>query len=190
MAEGNVTKRAFAQALIRLCQDKPYEKVTVQDICRQTGLKRQTFYYHFKDKQALLRWFYQADSLCYIKASDMTLDNWEEAAFQMLKAMLSQGAFYHETVSAVPDVLMREFSGLAHQLFVRLFEEVDQEKVLSTEDKDFYARFLSYGCNGILIDWIQGSFSETPLEIAAQLFRFAKDIEFFSNRLYQQEEEK
>ncbi len=85
-------------------------------------------------------------------------------------------------------MLSKEFIGLAKSLFIRLFEDVDQEGVLSNTDKDFYARFLAYGCGGILTDWLLADAKEQPIAIAAQLFRFAKDIEFFAYRLYEQDQ--
>ena len=51
MAEGKATKEAFVQALVTACQEKNYDKITVQDISQKANLNRQTFYYHFKDKE-------------------------------------------------------------------------------------------------------------------------------------------
>ena len=50
MAEGKATKETFVQALVALCQEKTYDKITVQDISQLASLNRQTFYYHFEDK--------------------------------------------------------------------------------------------------------------------------------------------
>ncbi|MFQ7236803.1 MAG: TetR/AcrR family transcriptional regulator, partial [Enterococcus hulanensis] len=58
MAEGKATKETFVQALVALCQEKSYDKITVQDISQQVSLNRQTFYYHFKDKNDLLHYAY------------------------------------------------------------------------------------------------------------------------------------
>lgn len=44
------TDRAIIQALIRLLKQKPFERITVQDILDETPVTRATFYAHFKDK--------------------------------------------------------------------------------------------------------------------------------------------
>jgi AcrR family transcriptional regulator len=50
MAEGKATKEAFVQALVTACQEKNYDKITVQDISQKANLNRQTFYYHLKTR--------------------------------------------------------------------------------------------------------------------------------------------
>lgn len=189
MSESQITKKAIAKALIDLCDRKLFSKISVQDITKEVGLNRQTFYYHFTDKYDLLRWVYMQDSLVYLDSTDLSLDNWEEQALKMLKAMKEKSDFYYNTVSSDSDILMSAFSEITIKLFSNLFDQMDEEKQLLPEDKAFYARFFSYGCSGVLNNWIIENYKETPLEIATQLFRLAKDTEFFSHRLYLQENE-
>lgn len=115
------------------------------------------------------------------------MTNWEESVLKMLKKMQLCHQFYLNTVKAKPEVLTKEFNELAQRLFVRLFDEVDREGELSPTDKEFYARFLAHGCGGILTDWLLAGANQPPITIAAQLFRFAKDIEFFAYRLYEKD---
>lgn len=189
MSESLITKRAIAAAFIALCEEKPFGKISVQDITKQVGLNRQTFYYHFSDKYDLLGWIYQEDALHFLDIPEVDLTNWEEQALKMLKAMKAQKSFYANTVQANSEILMKSFSAITNQLFQRLFEQIDEEKLLLPEDKAFYARFFSYGCSGVLIQWIEDGFVESPIEIAGQIFRLAKDTEFFSYKLYQKENE-
>lgn len=44
------TDKAITNALIHLLKDKPFEKITVQDILEETPVTRATFYAHFQDK--------------------------------------------------------------------------------------------------------------------------------------------
>lgn len=44
------TDKAIKQALISLLKEKPFEKITVQDILVETPVTRATFYAHFHDK--------------------------------------------------------------------------------------------------------------------------------------------
>lgn len=189
MGETNRTKQAMGQALMELCQTESFNKLTVQKITQQVGVNRQTFYYHFTDKEELLRWVYLQGSLLYLTSAQLNLTNWEEQALLMLKHVQQHGAFYTNTVEANQDIFTQEFTRITRQLFTDLFNEIDEEMVLSTTDKDFYARFFAYGCSGVLLNWITEGYQESPLEIATQLFRLAKDVEFFAHRLYEKEEE-
>ena len=50
MADSNITKNALAASLKNLMREKPFEKISVSDICEACGMNRKSFYYHFKDK--------------------------------------------------------------------------------------------------------------------------------------------
>lgn len=48
------TKKLLTNALIGMLEEKPFDKVTVNDICETAMVHRATFYNHFKDKIDLL----------------------------------------------------------------------------------------------------------------------------------------
>ncbi len=48
------TKKLLSKALLELCLEKPYDKITVQDILDRGNFGRSTFYSHFQDKDDLL----------------------------------------------------------------------------------------------------------------------------------------
>lgn len=189
MAEGKKTKAAIAAAYIQLCEEKEWAKISVQDIAASTGINRQTFYYHFPDKKALLHWVYLNDALRYLSSDEVSFDNWEEQVLKMLKTMQEKSVFYRNTLMGDRDVMMNAFFHIVQGIFSQLFLQVDEEKVLSEQDIQFYSRFFSFGCSGILEAWIRGDFQETPLEISMQLLRLAQDIEVYSYRIYQRKEE-
>jgi len=189
MMDGKQTKAVIGQTLITLCETKEVNKISVQEIAEKAQVNRQTFYYQFPDKKALIQWIYRQDALIFLTTEDVSLDNWEEAALRMLKAMKQAPAFYRKSLAYDREILMNGFLQITEPLFQRLFLEVDQEQQLTKQDILFYSRFFSYGCGGILENWIHNDFPETPLEIATQLFRLAKDVEFFGHQIYEKEEQ-
>ena len=48
------TKRIIVQTLWLLLREKPFEKITIKDICERGLINRSTFYLHFEDKDQLL----------------------------------------------------------------------------------------------------------------------------------------
>lgn len=48
------TDKAITQALISLLKEKPFEKITVQDILDETPVTRSTFYKHYHDKYEIV----------------------------------------------------------------------------------------------------------------------------------------
>lgn len=59
-------KRLIADTICELSLEKPLSKVTVGDIAERSGIGRQTFYNHFRDKNDLIRWVFI-----------QTLDRWD-----------------------------------------------------------------------------------------------------------------
>ena len=48
------TDRDITDALFRVMEEKPFEKITIQDILEEARINRSTFYQHFPDKYAIL----------------------------------------------------------------------------------------------------------------------------------------
>lgn len=51
-------KALLADALLDLCEQKPLSKISASDIQAQSGVSRQAFYNHFRDKQDLIQYIY------------------------------------------------------------------------------------------------------------------------------------
>lgn len=58
MSDSNITKNALAASMKKLMQEKPFEKISVSDICGDCGINRKSFYYHFRDKYDLVNWIF------------------------------------------------------------------------------------------------------------------------------------
>jgi len=51
------TKQWVLQALVDLLKHKRYEEITAQDLANRSGIARQTYYRHFRDKREILEYF-------------------------------------------------------------------------------------------------------------------------------------
>ncbi|MGN0072999.1 MAG: TetR family transcriptional regulator [Coriobacteriales bacterium] len=60
-------KLRFATAFVSLVASQPPDKVTIGQIVEQAGKNRKTFYYHFEDKSALVRWLFRYDIACELE---------------------------------------------------------------------------------------------------------------------------
>ena len=47
------TEKLIFDAFVKLLSDKPYEKITIQDIADEAMINRATFYSHYADKDTL-----------------------------------------------------------------------------------------------------------------------------------------
>lgn len=85
------TKTKLADSLKKLMTQKPFSKITISEIIRDSEVNRKTFYYHFKDMSGLLRWMFEQSAVNivkqyrlpqeYKKALSFILDYIEENAY-------------------------------------------------------------------------------------------------------------
>ena len=76
MADSNITRRALSAAPKELMQEKPFEKISVADICQKCEMNRQSFYYHFKDKYDLVNWIFDNEFITVAQKSQFS-DQWD-----------------------------------------------------------------------------------------------------------------
>lgn len=76
MADSNITKKALASALKILMQQKPFDKISVGDICEQCDMNRKSFYYHFRDKYDLVNWIFDTEFIT-ASAKNQCIEPWE-----------------------------------------------------------------------------------------------------------------
>lgn len=177
------TKYILANALLEICREKRFKKVSVSMITTHCALNRQTFYYHFTDKYELLAFTYATHALAELDDST-TLENWEQHTASMLAMMKKERAFYRNTTCDEMAVLGETFSTITTRLLMEMFERLDTNKQIAPDNRAFYARFFSYGCSGVLIEWIYSDFQASPLVIAESLHRLAKDVELIAYHRY------
>lgn len=72
------TKRLIASSLKKIMSKKPFSKIIVTEIIKDCGVNRKTFYYHFADIYALLKWMFEEEAVEVVKNFDI-YTNPEEA---------------------------------------------------------------------------------------------------------------
>ena len=77
------TKKALAGALKDAMKKKPFRKITVGELSSACGVNRKTFYYHFEDIRALLKWVLEEESIEVVKSFDLLVDYEEAITFVM-----------------------------------------------------------------------------------------------------------
>ncbi len=171
MAESTITKRAIADSLKELTKTKTFDKISVKDISEKCGINRQTFYYHFEDKFALLKWIYETDLLDkYLQ--DVNFDNWNIKLELILTDMAADKQFYTNTINHTENYIQEYLLVQAQKIFEQAIAVIDEsandEARISVSDaqRNFIARFFAYGSCGIIIEWVSHGMEETPSYIS------------------------
>lgn len=160
MADSNITKRALSAALKELMQEKPFEKISVADICEKCEMNRQSFYYHFRDKYDLVNWIFDTEFIAVAKKSTYE-DQWDFLA--SLCSYFYRNRDFYRKVLAIREQNsfsdhFREF--LQPVLYRRIGEIIGNEQV-----QEFHINFYSDALICTLERWLLNKNSMEPKEL-------------------------
>lgn len=172
MAEGTLTKKAIAQSLKTICKEKTFDKITVSDLTSNCGINRQTFYYHFQDKYELLSWIYYNDAFLPIM-EDLNFGNWDQKLADLFVHMKEEQFFYVNTIKYSDTYFQEYLITLTKQIFIGAIDDLDEEHLLSDEERELFAHFYAYGIYGTVARWVTEGMKTPPRQLANYLKRLA-----------------
>lgn len=151
------TKKALAEALKQAMKKKPFQKITVSELIAECHVNRKTFYYHFEDIYALLKWMFEQEAIEVVKHFDLLVDNEEATAFVMNYVEENSYILNCACDSIGRDELKRFFCSDFTDIVLSIIEQAEQlvGKKLDGGYREFLCSFYVEAIAGILIDWIK-----------------------------------
>ena len=138
------TRRAIRSGLVKACEAKPYEHVSVADICRVSMVSRTTFYDHYTGKDALL-----AEVVSFL-LEDIT------PALEGL--WFGEGGDSRAVARYLADIYARNGRALTTLLAIRVGGEGDlHERLRQT-------------CRSVFADWARGRIDDDVLPLASEVY--------------------
>ena len=163
------TKKAISYSLKELLLNKPLSKITIQDICENCSINRQTFYYHFADIRDLIEWITIEDAEAVLKDKD-TYNTWQEGFLSIFNLIKKDKVFIENIYHSISlDVLETYFYKLVYPIIYKVVNEKSEEKDVNEEDKNFITRFYMYSFVSIVLDWIKKGMKEKPEDIVKKV---------------------
>lgn len=146
----------------KMMRRKPFEKISVSDICNDCGINRKSFYYHFRDKYDLVNWIFFVGFLGEMDLSSYQ-DGWDWMQ-DICQYFYREKEFYRaalriEGQNSFRDYLIETVEPILH-FFV-------QDMLPGNEDDDFYMTFLCDAFLNALVRWLSGGYAR---EMDAQQF--------------------
>lgn len=142
-------------------QTKKLSKITVSELIAECNINRKTFYYHFQDIYALLKWVLEEEAIEVVRQFDMVVNT--EEAFRFIMNYVEENK--HIINCAYDSMGYEELKRFFYSDMIGIIYETIQngeEKLgVSIEEsfKDFLARFYTEAAAGIMIDWIRNRVS-------------------------------
>ena len=166
-----MTKRALEASLKKLLNQKPLNKITINDIAEDCGISRMTFYYHFKDIYDLVEWVCVEDAAQALEGKK-TYDTWQEGFLNIFQAVLANKPFVMNVYRSVSRERIEQYlNPLIHRLILGVVEEKSVGMNLNEGDKQYIASFYEYAFIGIMLEWIGGNMKEEPAVIVERVSR-------------------
>lgn len=159
MRKRNVTteflKECMADALLQLLREKPLEEITITEITELANVGRVTFYRHFAKKEELI--IFKLTTLC-----DQFFQNFPETKKTNHHYFAQQLFSFIYSIREMLTILYR--ADLMEIILFPLYKAARQEN-MNNHTKLFHNSFLIFGIMGIIVEWIQDGFLETPEEL-------------------------
>ena len=165
------TKRTLAASLKSFTEKKPLSKITVSDIIADCGVNRKTFYYHFEDIYALLKWMLEEEAVNVVKQFDLLVDYREAVLFVMNYVRKNKHLLSCAYDSMGRDEMKRFFYADFIGITRKVVNDAEQRLGVHTEEqfKEFLAHFYTEAAAGLLIDEFTDKEGHDP-KIAADYF--------------------
>ncbi len=148
------TKTALAASLKRHMAKKPFRKITVSEIITDCNVNRKTFYYHFSDIYALLKWMLEHEVFKVVENHVPTADYEEIISFGMDYVDANAGIL----TSAYDSIGREEMKKIFCQDFLEivrgLINHIEADEGLSVSDdfKDFLTQLFTESMASIIVD--------------------------------------
>lgn len=135
------TKSVFANALLELSNKKPLSEITVLDINTYCDTSRNTFYYHFKDKQELIFWIYSNFHDSRINLSG----NQEHNTTELIKYMQRYSSFFKQAFAVCgQNCFKTEFIKSMYKDYLFIINNNYKMTYLDSKAKEFIANFYAH----------------------------------------------
>lgn len=162
------TKAVLADALKELMQTTPLEKISVTDIVSKAEMNRQTFYYHFRDKYALVIWIFCTEAEECFPAIYVT-DRWDAGLKQILSHMQGNRVFYQNALSIRgKNSLCAYLFGFAHSLTMNVIKQKIGDRMPDIQQFEYIADFYGSAFVGNIVRWAESGMNSDPVQFIDQ----------------------
>lgn len=183
MSDSQITKKALAQALKDLMEEKPFSKISVGNICALCNMNRKSFYYHFKDKYDLLHWIFDTEFIEALRSEHTTSDGWEILE-RICEYFYENRSFYINAFEMEGQDSFQDYLGEIIGMFIeRYFPTMVEEG----KNSEFFRKIFTDLFLQSIESWLRDEQDWPPHEFVSSFRGF---LNYSANRLIEFEEKK
>ncbi|MBO5248346.1 MAG: TetR family transcriptional regulator C-terminal domain-containing protein [Clostridia bacterium] len=169
----------FDKALLSLLKKKPFEYITVCEICKQAGVNRSTFYLHYETVGDLLNEttrYVLKDFLSYFSAETKSIARnlksceLDELIFVCDK-YLTPYLTYIEAKKEIFSTVLRHnktlgFEDVYQRMFDNIFNPILDRFHYPTSDRRYVMMYYLNGITAIITEWLKDDCKKSTAEIS------------------------
>lgn len=165
------TKKTLAASLKKAMEKKPLSKITVSEIIADCGVNRKTFYYHFEDIYALLKWMLEEEAIEVVKQFDLLVDYREAILFVLDYVKTNKHLLCCAYDSMGRDEMKRFFYSDFIGITSDIIQNTEQQLGIHVENefKKFLAHLYTEAIAGMLIDEFTNKDEHAPEKVVEYL---------------------
>lgn len=155
------TYKLLCDALVELIREKPFEKISVTDICDRAMVHRATFYAHFEDKYALLEYCMSSLLAVFdeIPVTEHTFSGYKEYFMNVARKILGHMEKNRDMYLAL---LKQSNTAFDHMLTQNIYKKLCAKYescvvhgVSMDVPKEIFASFYSGACSCLTAWWVK-----------------------------------
>ena len=167
MIKNQDMKYCLANAIKVLMKEKPLDKITVCDICKQANTTRQSFYRHFLDKYDLVNWYFErlAEKSFKLLGVQYTL---KEGLIKKFEFIEEEKTFFSQAFQS------KDHNSLMHYDFLCIYdfykEMIEKNTHMPiTEQQSFLLEMYCAGSIHMTVKWVTNQGVCSPQEMVDRL---------------------
>lgn len=172
------TRALLVSALAQLLEERPFQELSVVDICRRAMVHRTTFYAHFNDKQELLRYLLEGmerecAALCLPEDPDSSPRSYLLAAAQRFFTFFQERrALYRACLNSGADADAHVLEDCAARKLEELLSQPRFRAVTPNVDPQVAAHFYTGAMLSLIRWWLSSDNPPTQEHLLKNLAQF------------------
>ena len=164
------------ETFLKLLEERPLSQITVKDIVAESGVNRNTFYYHYADLPTLIESIIIEQTETIISAHH-TFESIESAILTALEFTLRHTrAVMHLYNSSNRDIFNQYFMQISEHVITEYFETLCRDISISDQDKALLIHYHTCLAFGQAIDWIRKGMTTDIIKQFERLCELYKGI--------------
>lgn len=177
------TYKLLSESLIKLMSKKPFEKISVTDICNEAMVHRATFYLHFEDKYDLLKYCFEGLRSAFEKEElkEVSFDGYKDYYMRVAADIIGELSLNKDICRAIirknnsESILTNMEKALEDSILIQL-KRCENKGLAMPVPVEFLTCFYAGACMNVITRWIENDMPYSAEEALGYLSLMIKQL--------------